>query len=160
NYDAWGNLARATAGSYSISADGNVVTFESTDAVTPDTPPQTDPQHPTSHLYVRNRAQQTTVLVDRYGGNSSVGSLSSDGRYVASRGGPPRAGRGTAGVLRPDLATGDVIEMDVNAAGIQANGTISEPTWVSITADGTQVAYSSFGSNLVPGDTNNSRDVF
>jgi len=170
NYDAWGNPVTPLV-PFSISADGNLVTFMSSAAATPDTPTPSDPQGAVPHIYVRNRAQHTTVLVDVNGPRmtrdrepwNSPANISSDGRYVAYicwcervySGGSPRLG-----AYRTDLATGDVVELDATQAGVQGDDTVIEPGSVGITADGTQVAYASRDSNLVPGDTNNARDIF
>jgi Tol biopolymer transport system component len=171
SFDASGNPVNTTD-SLSISADGNVITFMTSAAATPDTPIATESQGAAAQLYARNRAQHTTVLVDKNGPNmtrdrepfNSAGNISSDGRYIAYVCWCQRlisgAGSEHQGVYRTDLATGAVIEMDATESGIQGDDTIIEPGSVGITADGSQVAYASRDSNLVPGDTNNSRDVF
>ncbi len=51
--------------------------------------------------------------------------------------------------------------VNVDSSGAQANN--SSPTWEndsSISADGRYVAFTSYASNLVPGDTNNIQDIF
>src|SRR5262249_15196872 len=135
-FDAWGNRFQANS-PYSISADGNVVTFVGlipTIPGTPDTPTPTQPDAYEAHIYARNRTDHTTVLVDRNGPNMSVDrepfnsyyNISADGRYVAftcfcqfDYNGP--TGMGHGGVYRTDLATGVVTEVDVNEAGVVAN---------------------------------------
>ena len=47
--------------------------------------------------------------------------------------------------------------VSVSSTGEQANGSSYYP---SISADGHYVTYSSYASNLVPGDTNGARDIF
>jgi len=54
-------------------------------------------------------------------------------------------------------ATTTTTLVSTNESGAQANGPSYNP---SITADGRYVAFDSFATNLVPGDTNNQRDVF
>ena len=50
-----------------------------------------------------------------------------------------------------------ITRVSVDSAGNQANSFSLIP---SISADGRFVAFSSDASNLVPGDTNNSSDIF
>ena len=57
--------------------------------------------------------------------------------------------------ITPRLMT--ITRVSVDSAGNQANDWSVDP---SISADGRFVAFSSYASNLVPGDTNNRRDVF
>jgi Tol biopolymer transport system component len=56
-----------------------------------------------------------------------------------------------------DRQTGKTELVSVSTSGAQANGYSSYPT---ISADGRFVAFVSFASNLVPGDTNGKNDVF
>jgi Tol biopolymer transport system component len=57
-----------------------------------------------------------------------------------------------------DLATGKTTRVDVSSDGQQAND--SSGYDVAINGDGRFAAFTSYASNLVPGDTNNSSDVF
>lgn len=58
----------------------------------------------------------------------------------------------------PPLAEARVVErLSVSSAGTQCNDSSFQP---SISADGRFVAFSSWASNLVPGDTNGRRDYF
>jgi Tol biopolymer transport system component len=56
-----------------------------------------------------------------------------------------------------DLVGGRTTRVSVGVGGVQGNG---ESRQGSISADGRYVAFNSFASNLVPGDTNDSGDVF
>ena len=56
-----------------------------------------------------------------------------------------------------DRVTGTVQRVDVPSDGTQAN---SEPLHPAISGDGRYIAFSSYASNLVPGDTNGQADVF
>jgi Tol biopolymer transport system component len=56
-----------------------------------------------------------------------------------------------------DLSTNTTTRVSVNSAGNQASGSPGTP---SISADGRFVVFDSFASNLVPGDTNASDDIF
>ena len=60
-------------------------------------------------------------------------------------------------VFRKDLQTGQILRVSTSSSGGQANGQSAEP---SISGDGRFVAFSSFASNLVQGDTNGRPDVF
>jgi Tol biopolymer transport system component len=87
--------------------------------------------------------------------------LSANGRYAAftSRAANLVAGdrNGMPDVFVRDLVTGRTIRVSVTARGGDANG----PSFISgISADGGVVAFQSFASNLVPGDTNRRKDVF
>jgi Tol biopolymer transport system component len=57
-----------------------------------------------------------------------------------------------------DRRTGVTERVSVSSTGEQ--GTASSIGWPSISADGRYVAFASYASNLVPGDTNNAFDVF
>lgn len=56
-----------------------------------------------------------------------------------------------------DRQTGVITRVSVDSAGNQANNVSRNP---SISADGRYVAFESFASNLVAGDTNRYRDIF
>ncbi len=56
-----------------------------------------------------------------------------------------------------DRATGLIERVSVDGDGVEADNASYDP---AISADGRWIAYSSYASNLVPGDTNGSRDVF
>ena len=55
------------------------------------------------------------------------------------------------------VASGAVQRVSTDAAGTQGNEYSEDPQW---SPDGTQIAFTSFASNLVPGDTNGVTDVF
>ena len=84
--------------------------------------------------------------------------LSADGRWLAYS----KDGK----VFRWDLETGEVTETPgspggqggrAGVAGVEPDGASFEP---AISGDGRYVAFRSFATNLVPGDTNGSSDVF
>ena len=56
-----------------------------------------------------------------------------------------------------DLESGTTRRVSISSEGITANGPSFDPT---ISSDGTKVAFESLADNLVPGDTNGTRDVF
>ena len=55
------------------------------------------------------------------------------------------------------LATGAIQRVSTDAAGTQADDDSNSPRW---SPDGTRIVFSSSASNLVPGDTNDTDDVF
>ncbi|WFU24390.1 VCBS domain-containing protein [Bradyrhizobium sp. CB1717] len=56
-----------------------------------------------------------------------------------------------------DLSTGAITVVSTNASGTQANGYSQTPVF---SPDGTKLVFVSSASNLVPGDTNGSEDIF
>lgn len=157
-----GNL---DSNSSAISADGNVIVFRSlaTNLVATPTPVSG------GHVYVRNRALQTTTLVsvDPSGnpGNGDSGqtqtSISDDGRYVgfASEASNLVAGdnNNASDAFVRDLATGITERISLSSGAQEGNA----GSWSSnVSPDGRYVAFTSAASNLVGGDTNNCGDVF
>ena len=90
-------------------------------------------------------------------------SISGDGRYVAFQSAATNlvAGdtNGVADVFVRDRQTGTTERVSVDSAGNQGNST-SGTFGFTISADGRYVAFESAASNLVPGDTNGTSDVF
>jgi len=96
-------------------------------------------------------------------GNSGswISSISADGRFVAFYSGAsnlvPGDTNGVPDIFVRDRLTGTTERVSVSSAGEQGNG------WsggASISADGRFVAFYSWASNLVPGDTNGVPDIF
>ncbi|HWP31446.1 MAG TPA: hypothetical protein VNK96_06970 [Fimbriimonadales bacterium] len=88
-------------------------------------------------------------------------SLSGDGRYVAFTSYAPNLVSGDTNnvgdVFVHDRNTGQTTRVSVSSSGEQGNGI----SWLSsISADGRYVAFTSYASNLVSGDTNGFSDVF
>ncbi|MEG5040385.1 MULTISPECIES: calcium-binding protein [unclassified Microcoleus] len=146
----------------SISADGRFVAFSSdaSNLVPGDT-------NSTDDIFVRDLSTNTTtrVSVDSAGnqgiGESSDASISADGRFVAFssfvRNLVPGDTNASRDIFVRDLLTNTTTRVSVDSAGNQGNDGSSNP---SISADGRFVAFESDASNLVPGDTNNDRDIF
>jgi Tol biopolymer transport system component len=90
--------------------------------------------------------------------------MSADARYVAfgSAAGNLVSGdtNGAWDVFVRDRTAGTITRVSVGPNGAQGNGNSGFLFNVSMSADGRYVAYSSIASNLVPGDTNASYDVF
>ncbi|TAH35937.1 MAG: calcium-binding protein [Planctomycetota bacterium] len=146
----------------SISADGRFVAFSSfaNNLVPGDT-------HAYSDVFVHDRqtGQTTRVSVDSAGapgaGNSYLPSISAGGRFVAFASFAANLVQGDTGFFKDvfvhDRQTGQTTRVSVDSAGIQGNHSSEDP---SISADGRFVAFYSYASNLVPGDTSGVYDVF
>jgi hypothetical protein len=145
-----------------ISADGRFVVFASnaSNLVPGDTNESWD-------IFVRDRQSGTTerVSVDSAGveGNntSQYPSISDDGRYVAFESMATNLVPGDMGVFADifvrDRLTGVTERVSVDSGGVQGDSDSHNP---SISADGRYVAFWSYATNLVPGDTNGYFDVF
>ncbi len=146
-----------------ISADGRYVAFESqaSNLVSGDTNGETD-------IFVRDLQTNTTtgVSVDSSGipGNNVSGepSISADGRFVGflsyASNLVPDDTNYTGDIFVRDLQLGTTRRVSVDSSGNQGNN--YSGAYLSISADGRYVAFSSTASNLVPGDTNGREDVF
>src|SRR6185369_568019 len=162
--DSNGNQGNAGSFLSALSADARFVAFDSsaTTLVTGDT-------NGFSDIFVRDRAtgQTTRVSVDSSGTQANDDSfnpaISANGRFVAfaSRASNLVAGDTNASgfpesdfdTFVHDRLTGQTVRVNVDSAGQQANAT-DFPQSPSLSADGRFVAFSSFASNLVAGDTN------
>lgn len=154
-----GNIGSADS---SISADGRFVAFQSeaSTLVVGDTNFRTD-------VFVRDRQSGTTVRVsvDSLGvqanGSSNFPSISADGRYVAFQSSASNLvsgdTNGTSDVFVHDRHSGVTELASLDSFGVQGNSVVWNP---SISADGRFVAFHSYSSNLVSGDTNGNLDTF
>jgi Tol biopolymer transport system component len=139
----------------SISADGRFVAFESeaTNLVSGDTNNFRD-----IFVHDRQTGQTTRVSVASDGTQSNQHSynpsISADGRYVAFESEATNLVSGDTNNHRDifvhDRQTGQTTRVSVASDGTQANDFSSNP---SISADGRYVAFMSWASNLVGGDT-------
>jgi Tol biopolymer transport system component len=120
-------------------------------------------------VFVRDRLTGVVerISVDSVGnqGNheSSLPSISADGRFVAFYSSATNLvsgdANGFADVFIRDRLLGTTELVSIDSAAIQADlGVTSDPPAVS--ADGRLVAFASVSTNLVPADTNDTRDVF
>jgi Tol biopolymer transport system component len=160
--DSAGNQANSDSYYPSISADGRFVAFGSNSS-------NLVPGDPNNRyeIFVRDLSTNTTtrVSVDSAGnlgnGYSYTPSISADGRFVAFYSDAsnlvPADTNNSPDVLVRDLSTNTTTRVSVDSAGNQANSDSYIP---SISADGRFVAFYSDASNLAPGDTNNSPDIF
>jgi Tol biopolymer transport system component len=156
--------AQANGGSYAaaVSGDGRVVAFESyaSNLVAGDTNASYD-------VFIHNLSTGRTVRVStrtnghQGNGDSDSPSVSADGSLVAyaSHAGNLvlKDSNAAQDVFVHDMRTGRTTRVSVSSAGAQGHGASFAP---SISPDGTQVAFWSYASNLVPGDKNGAADVF
>jgi hypothetical protein len=148
-----------------ICADGSRVVFESWagNLVAGDSNGAPD-------IFVRDLVAGTTLCasVDPSGvpgsGGCSYSSISGNGRVVGFASWSPDLVAGDTNHLTDvfvhDLATGLTALASVSSSGIQGNGISVLHTPASLSHDGRFVAFKSFASTLVPGDTNGMQDIF
>ena len=138
-----------------VSADGRYVTFESTHRLT-----RGAARFPGDHIFVRDRVQKTTKMVD----TSSTGApakddsfspkITADGRYVvfsskARNLVPGDSGEGHDVFVR-DLVAGMTMLVSQSASGGFPNDGSITP---AISADGRFIAFTSRATDIVPGVT-------
>ena len=149
-------------GDVDISGNGRYVVFASAagNLVPNDTNGQRD-------VFVRDTTTGTTELVSvASGGGAAAGTsgsqaISASGRYVVfgSNAADLVSGdtNGTYDMFIRDRQLGTTERVSVSSSGAQGN---SLSAWGSVTPDGRYVAFHSYASNLVPGDTNGAVDIF
>ena len=146
----------------SISADGNIVVFNSNATNMISVGPAQD------NIFVRDRAASSTVQISTAfgGGNADAasggGSISADGRYVVFYSDASNLvavdGNSRMDVFVHDRITGEMAIVSIAADGTQGNGSSG---WASISADGRYIVFESDAINLVPeSDFNSAWDVF
>jgi PKD repeat protein len=157
-----GSQGNGASGYNSISADGRYVAFFSyaSNLVSGDSSGEGD-------VFVHDRQTGQTVRVsvasDGSQGNdrSWYPSISADGRYVAFCSSASNLVSGDTNyrddVFVHDRQTGQTTRVSVASDGTQGN---DASRYSSISADGRYVAFDSWASNLVSGDTNGEDDVF
>lgn len=145
----------------SISADGRYVAFTSfASNLVPDDSGATD-------VFVHDRQTGQTTRVSRgfdvpqANNHSDTVSISADGRFVAFASQAsnivPGDMNGWADVFLFDRQQGSTSRISVSSAGVEGNSVSSAN---SVSGDGRFVAFSSFATNLVPGDKNETWDIF
>ncbi len=157
-----GTQGNDESGIAAISADGRYIAFwsEASNLVPGDTNGEGD-------IFIRDRDTGATTRVSVASGGtqgddySSNPTMSGDGRYIAFTSGAsnlvPEDTNGEADVFIHDRDTGATTRVSVASGGTQGNGGSYVP---AVSGDGRYVAFYSEASNLVPGDTNNTKDVF
>lgn len=159
-----GNDSNYFTGSPAISADGRFVAFQSgaTNLVPGDTNGHAD-------IFVKDlttgaiiRASTAADGTQARGDGGWVPALSADGRFVAfySWASNLTAGdtNGASDIFVKDLTTGAIARASTAADGTQGNN--DSRFFSPLSADGRFVAFESLASNLVPGDTNGTWDIF
>ncbi|MFN0006966.1 MAG: TolB family protein [Planctomycetota bacterium] len=146
----------------SNSADGRFVAFwsDATNLVPGDTNGQRD-------VFVRDRQLGATERVSLGSAGaqgdapSDYPSISPDGRFVSFTSSASNFVAGDTN-FRPDIfvrdrQTGTTERVSVDSSGVEGNASSLDS---SISGDGRYVAFRSFATNLVPGDTNEFPDMF
>ncbi len=145
-----------------LSGDGRYVAFASSanNLVAGDTNDEED-------VFVRDRQTAQTVRVSvasdgTQGSDTSyLPTISADGRYVGfvsyASNLVPGDTNGDSDAFVHDQQTGQTVRVSVASDGTQGNGVVWDPP--SLSATGRYVAFRS-NSELVPGDTNDTDDVF
>jgi Tol biopolymer transport system component len=160
--DSAGGEANGDSENPTISADGRYVAYYSYAAnlVSGDTNANAD-------IFVRDRQTGTTSRVSKSSagvegdGGSFGATFSADGRYVAfyseAANLVPGDSNGAWDAFVRDRQTGTTTLVSKSSSGVQGNYVSEIP---SISADGRYVAFDSYATNLVSGDTNGAYDVF
>jgi len=154
---------QATGGSSlepDINANGSIVAFSSASATLTGTAT-------VRQVLIRDRNADTTTLISRTtggvagNGNSSLPSISADGRWVTfsslATNLVPDDTNGNADVFLHDRQTGTTTRVNVGAGGAQS---VDGGFFPSISGDGRFISYDSTANNLVAGDTNARSDAF
>ncbi|HKA83421.1 MAG TPA: hypothetical protein VKD21_06145 [Acidimicrobiales bacterium] len=119
----------------------------------------------TSEVYRLDRVSATIVPVPEFGGGTAASpcsdpTISADGQRLALVCATDQIVAGapsTPNVYVRDVAAATTLRASVDAAGGDNDGQSFEP---ALSADGSQVAFSSSATDLVAGDTNGTFDVF
>jgi len=157
--DSAGNQANSASETPSLSGDGRFVAFKSfaSNLVPGDTNSESD-------IFVRDRLTNTTtrVSVDSAGNQRNIGSespsISADGRFVAFN--LYSLNLDVGATFAQDIFVRDRLTNTTTNVSVDSAGNPGEGDSPSISADGRFVAFESNSSYLVPGDTNNTDDIF
>ncbi len=161
-----GEPSNGASGNGRISADGQVITFEShaSNLVAGDTNDLRD-------IFAYDRASKTLSRVSVSSSGAQALStfypgpqfpyLSGDGRYIAFMADVdnlvPNDTNNSKDVFLRDRLTGETRRVSVDSTGAQGN----DASFIdAISADGRYVVFESDASNLVANDTNGKRDIF
>lgn len=157
-----GEQSNGSSSAPAISDDGHLVVFESTasNLVVGDS-------NGVSDVFVHNTTTGITVRVsvdssgEQATSASSAPAICASGEIIVfeSTASNLVSGdtNGKSDVFMHNTTTDATTRVSVDSSGEQANGASNAP---SISADGSTVAFSSYGSDLVDGDTNGAADVF
>jgi Tol biopolymer transport system component len=157
--------AQGDSGSYMphISADGRFVLFQSYSS---NLNPCIDPQTPCLGVFLRDRLLRTTTLVSVTSSGVPMGipdtpsALSPDGRYAVFESTEPNTPEPRAA----QTYVRDLVAKTTTPVSVSPTGALGDLDSIagasSISANGRFVSFISHATNLVPGDTNASADVF
>ncbi|MCB2187325.1 MAG: VCBS repeat-containing protein [Deltaproteobacteria bacterium] len=112
--------------------------------------------------WARQTIRASVALYDAQpNGTSTNPQITPDGRYVFFRSTAtnlvPGDTNGRRDVFRKDRANGAIVRVSVAADGTQGD---FNSEYSAVSADGRRVAFTSLATTLVPGDTNNTQDIF
>jgi WD40 repeat protein len=149
-----------------ISGDGNTVAFFSTS--TNLDPADTDTVR---DLYVKDLTTGDVTLASTSdagtkgdGDSCCASALTADGSrvafYSASDNLDPADGDTAVDVYAKDLVTGDLILASTSEAGVKSNGSMNFDGSLTMSADGTKLAFDTSASNLDPSDSDGFFDVY
>jgi Tol biopolymer transport system component len=155
-----GQQADNASGAPSITANGQLVAFQSSSVLLPG-----EPEDSADDVYVRDVPAATTEGISTFGsqvlGHSGAATITPDGRFVAFNssddGLVPGDTNNSYDIFVHDRTTHAVERVSLNNVGEQGNDWSLSP---SISGDGRFVAFQSFADNLVTGDGNFDFDVF
>jgi Tol biopolymer transport system component len=157
-----GSPANGDVDNPTISSDGRYVAFRSNSTnIAGDLPGQ---------VYLRDRKNGKTVLVSTPtdgsipDSDSAAPSISGTGRYIAFVSFDTNLVKGDNNGL-PDIFVKDMQQNKIYLASVSTSGKIGDSDsgvfgGPSISSDGRYVAFQSYATNLVQGDTNNASDIF
>jgi Tol biopolymer transport system component len=113
----------------------------------------------TTRVSVSSTGEQSNCS-DPFGCSSATG-ISANGRYVGIVSDAPNLVSGdtneASDVFVHDRQTGETTRVSISGSGSEGNGASG---LAAISSDGRYIAFTSSASNLVPGDTNDTADVF
>jgi hypothetical protein len=158
-----GSAPTDASGTSSVSADGNLVVFTSTAALTPGVNETGD-----DFVYLRNVSANTTTLISKAPDGSQPNAkaaepeISSNGQFIvysspASNLPGAANNNGEPNIFLYNISTDTTTLISQGLAGAPADSSSSTPT---ISSDGTKIAFLSNADNLVANDTNQASDIF
>lgn len=145
-----------------ISSNGRYVAFQSSAAnlVAGDSNAKQD-------IFVRDRQSGQTTLVSpgtggaQSNGDSSLPSISDDGRYVAFESDSSNLVDGDSNACKDifvfDRNTSSLVRVSLSSAGVQSDGASFN---AAISGNGQHVVFESIARNLISNDTNNNNDIY
>lgn len=162
--DTSGAPANRVSRDPAVSGDGRFVAFDSRASTLVATP---DANLFLDDVFVRDRLAGTTEMVSTSTAGvqsdsvSTHPTLSADGRFVAfqSNGSNlvPNDTNGLSDIFVRDRVAGTTTRISVSSSGAQSDSENAKPAF---SGDGRYVAFESLASNLAPGDTNGTWDIY